>query len=219
MNLGKRQPAFSTLLLCSVFWSGAVRILAGEPVRGQPIGGEPSISSSSATNAGPTAATISPAAAPKTNSSAPAAAPAGGAKGEKYLPAGFDILSGFKLEMAVDTPVSGDAAKAASAKVMGQVPAAVKTLNERQVAARGFMLPMKVESGMVTEFILLKSQMGCCYGMSPGINEWIDVQTSGKGVRSQMDDLITVYGTLHVKDVWESGYLTGIYKMDCERVE
>jgi hypothetical protein len=34
-----------------------------------------------------------------------------------------------------------------------------------------------------------------------------------------MDDLITVYGTLHIAEVRENGYLTGIYKLDCERVQ
>jgi hypothetical protein len=72
---------------------------------------------------------------------------------------------------------------------------------------------------MVTEFLLLKNQMGCCFGISPGINEWIDVRTSGKGVNPLMDDLLTVYGTLHVGEVRENGYLTGIYRLDCERVQ
>jgi hypothetical protein len=192
-------------------------MFAGEPIRGQPIGGEPIISLTPATNAAPGPA--SAAASPATNLTVTSPAPGTNTKTDKYLPAGFDVLSTFKVEMTADAPVAGEAAKVASEKVMGQIPTSVKTLNERQVAARGFMLPMKVESGMVTEFILLKSQMGCCFGVTPGINEWIDVQTSGKGVKPQMDDLITVYGTLHVKDVWESGYLTGIYKLDCERVE
>jgi len=41
---------------------------------------------------------------------------------------------------------------------MDQIPASVKALNEKQVAVRGFMMPMKVEKGMVTEFLLLRNQ-------------------------------------------------------------
>jgi len=192
-------------------------IWAGEPVRGEPIGGEPIVNVGAATNSAPSPA--AGAAATVTNRTVTPPGAASSAKEEKYLSTGFDLLSAFRLETGGDGPVSGEAAREASEKIMKQVPASVKTLDEKQVAARGFMLPTKVESGLVTEFVLLKSQMGCCYGMAPGINEWIDVRTSGKGVKPLMDDLITVYGTLHVKDVWESGYLTGIYKMDCERVQ
>ncbi len=60
------------------------------------------------------------------------------------------------------------------------------------------MLPTRVDKGMVTEFLLLRNQMGCCYGMAPGLCEWIEVHTSGKGVKPLVDDLVTVYGTLHV---------------------
>ena len=211
------ERAFWILLPLTLCGLAPGRILAGEPVRGQPIGGEAVLSPFAATNSAPSPGAA--AAAPVANFTATPPGSASIGKEDKYLPAGFDILSTFKLETGSDGPVTGEAAKEASEKLMRQVPASVKSLNAKQVAARGFMLPMKVESGLVTEFILLKSQMGCCYGAAPGINEWIDVQTSGKGVKPLIDDLVTVYGTLHVRDVWESGYLTGIYKMECERVD
>ena len=48
---------------------------------------------------------------------------------------------------------------------------------------------------------------------------WIDVRTSGKGVKPLMDDLITVCGTFHLTAIRENGYLTGLYKMDYEKIE
>ena len=33
--------------------------------------------------------------------------------------------------------------------------------------ARAFMLPTKVDDGKATEFLLLKNQSLCCYGMTP----------------------------------------------------
>jgi hypothetical protein len=34
-----------------------------------------------------------------------------------------------------------------------------------------------------------------------------------------MDDLITVCGTLHLGAIRENGYLTGLYRMDCEKIQ
>jgi len=40
------------------------------------------------------------------------------------------------------------------------------------VAVTGFMLPTKMDKGLVTEFLLVKESMMCCYGVMPKINEW-----------------------------------------------
>ena len=186
-------------------------------LRGEAIAAAPAADPAPATNSAPLHTAASDATA--TNSTAIPATAAASAKKEKFLEAGFDKLANFNFETGSDAPVSATNAADASRKIMSQIPAPVKALNEKQVAVRGFMLPMRVDKGMVTEFLLLKNQMGCCFGISPGINEWIDVRTSGKGVNPLMDDLLTVYGTLHVGEVRENGYLTGIYRLDCERVQ
>ena len=188
------------------------------PLRGAPIGGEPikealapPVTNSSTNPPGQNAV-------PATNA-AVAQKDGDSAKDSKFVAAGFDKLAGFNLETGADSPISEENRPAANEKIMKQVPPAVKVLNEKSVAVRGFMLPMRMDHGMVTEFILLRNQMGCCYGMAPGISEWIDVHTSGKGVKPQIDDLITVCGTLHIGAVFENSYLTGMYKMDCEDVK
>jgi hypothetical protein len=164
-----------------------------------------------ATNSGPVTAAV-------TNNASPTNTIVASTGKENFLPAGFDKLAAFSLETSNDAPLYDEKAAEASRKVMDQIPASVKALNEKQVAIRGFMLPMQVDHGMVAEFLLLRNQMGCCYGLSPGLNEWIDVRTSGKGVKPLMDDLITVCGTFHLTAIRENGYLTGLYKMDCERI-
>ncbi len=77
------------------------------------------------------------------------------------------------------------------------------------------MLPLKVEDGKITEFLVLRDQSACCFGAVPKINEWINVRMpKGKGVKPVMDVRITFFGVLKVGEVLESGYLVGIYEMD-----
>jgi hypothetical protein len=184
-------------------------------IRGEPIGGARQTNSVSSTNA----AALKVAAAAEAKPANAGSVAAGSVKQDGFLVAGFDKLAGYNLETGNDAPLYEEKAAAASRKVMDQIPASVKALNQKQVAVRGFMMPMKVEKGMVTEFLLLRNQMGCCYGMSPGLNEWIEVKASGKGIKPQMDDLITVCGTLHLGAIRENGYLTGLYRMDCEKIQ
>jgi len=181
-------------------------------LRGQPIAAAAPLPTPPTTNAAPVSSSVTNQVDHTTSTNSSVAK-------EGFLPAGFDKLAGFSVEAGSGEKLDDEKAAAASLKILAQIPAAIKALNEKPVAVRGFMLPMKVEHGMVTEFLLLRNQMGCCFGVAPGLNEWIDVQTSGKGVKPLVDDLITVSGTFHISAIRENGYLTGLYKMDCERIE
>ena len=81
------------------------------------------------------------------------------------------------------------------------------------------MLPMKFEGQKATEFLLLKNQSLCCYGVAPKITEWVDVRMTGKGVKAIMDQPVTVCGIFHVGDVRENGDLVGIYRLDGDRLK
>jgi hypothetical protein len=219
----QRQTVWIAARLIAVLVLGMFRaeiVSAGPsspPVRGQPIGGSQPTTISAATNSLITnaATTVNVSSAlPSSNTNT-----TGPDKNDQFISTGFEKLAAFNFDTGTDAPVSADNAAEMSRKILAQIPANVKALNEKRVAVRGFMLPMKLDHGLVTEFLLLRNQMGCCYGLSPSMNELIDVRTAGKGVPALMDDLITVYGTLHVAEVRENGYLTGIYKMDCERVQ
>jgi hypothetical protein len=190
--------------------------LRGAPIRGEPIGGIATPAATPATNS-LVANTTGKSVAETINSVSTAKQPHA-SKNDMFLVAGFDKLASFNIEAGPDSPVVPENRSAATRKILDQVPASVKAFNEKQVAISGFMMPMSLEKEMVTEFLLLRDQMGCCYGMTPGVSEWIDVRTSVKGVKPFMDVLITVYGTLHIDATFEDGYLTGIYKMDCEKI-
>lgn len=166
------------------------------------------------------------AAAPTTNSAvalapAPAsvapAAPA--ANGPEYAAAGFDILSGYNIEISDELlgPVTNNLAEV-TAKTEALIPEKVRALNQKKVALKGFMLPLKVEGGLVTEMLVMKDQSMCCYGTVPKIHEWVSVKMSEKGVKPLMDQAVTLMGKLHVGEMRENGYLTGIYRMDGEKM-
>jgi hypothetical protein len=133
-----------------------------------------------------------------------------------YLNVGFDKLSGYQIEVSDDllgpqtnkVPLSADA----------QIPEPVKELNNKKISLRGFMLPLKVEGGLVTELLIMKDQSMCCYGTTPRINEWVSVKMTKGGVKPLMDEPVTFMGVLKVGETRENGYLVGIYAMDGERM-
>ena len=126
---------------------------------------------------------------------------------------GFEKLSGFKYEIPDDG--KGSAGKDPDE----QIPSTVKSYSGKQVAIKGFMLPLKVEGGKVTELLLMRDQSMCCYATVPKINEWISVKMTGGGVKAIMDQPITLHGTLKIGAVRENGYIVCIYQMDGDKMD
>jgi hypothetical protein len=143
-----------------------------------------------------------------------AAAKVNGGGGE-YPPVGFDKLASYNFDVPDDTPVTN---LTGPDKADEQIPTAVKAFNRKKVSIKGFMLPLKVEDGTVTEFLILKDQSMCCYGNVPKITEWVSVKTKSKGMKPIMDVPVSIEGTLHVGAMRENGYLVGIYEMDGDKM-
>ena len=139
--------------------------------------------------------------------------------GSSYPLVGFDKLSGYGIEISDELlgPVTNDLA-AIKTKTEALIPDAVKAYSKKRVSLRGFMLPLKVEGGLVTELLIMKDQSMCCYGTVPKIHEWVSVKMTGKGVKPVMDQPVSLQGTLHVGEMRENGYLTGIYQMDGDQL-
>ena len=135
-----------------------------------------------------------------------------------YLSIGFNRLAAFNFEMTDDLLEAKGDPDELTEKTNGQIPESIRKLNEQSVAVKGYMLPLKVVEGAVTEFLLMRDQSMCCFGTVPKINEWVSVKTIGKGVKPMMDEPVTIFGKLHVGEMRENGYLVGIYSMDGERL-
>jgi len=99
------------------------------------------------------------------------------------------------------------------------IPDSIKSLENHEVAIKGFMLPLKLENGRVRESLLMRSRSFCCFGIPLQPNEWVHVRMKGEGVKSIMDVPLTVYGTLHVGEVVKNGQLSSIYPLDGEKMD
>lgn len=128
---------------------------------------------------------------------------------DQAVTVGFDQLASFEF---VAPP---DESKAREADA--QIPEKVRAYNMKKVAVTGFMLPVKMHEGLVTEFLLVKDAMMCCYGAMPKVTEWVVVKMNGKGVPPLMDVPITFEGTFQVGQIYEGGYLTGLYLLKGDR--
>ena len=126
----------------------------------------------------------------------------------------FDKLASFPYEVPLD-PVTN---KVELAKLNAQIPERIKSLDKKPVAIRGFMLPLKVENGLVTELLIMRDQSMCCFGTVPKINEWINIRMAGEGVQPIMDQPVTLMGQLQVGEVLENDYLVGIYEMEGDKM-
>ncbi len=189
--------------------AGCLLATAAEPakkeVRGAPIQKLAPVAPANATPATPDAKAAS-------------AAPGGVQKDGEFLIVGFDRLAGFNYDIPDELPATTNTTVKPVAPPKEQIPAAVKAFDKQRVVLKGFMLPLKVEGGLITELLIMRDQSMCCYGSVPKINEWVSVKMTGKGVKPIMDQAVTLYGKLHVGEIRENGYLVGIYQMDGERL-
>jgi hypothetical protein len=133
-----------------------------------------------------------------------------------YLRLGFDRLAGYRF-----VPPAFDPAADAKTPPPGgeeQIPATVKAWSGRKAIVTGFMLPVKMQDGLVTEFLLVKDPMMCCYGVVPNMNEWVVVKMAKGGVKPLMDVPISFFGVLKVGAMFENGYMTGVYLLEGEKM-
>lgn len=124
-----------------------------------------------------------------------------------YRNISFRELGGFSLDLTEDVGKAG-----------AQIPASVRSLDGGKVVIQGFLLPVKMNNGLAVEFLIMRNQSMCCYGVAPKINEWITVRLNGEGVKPVMDQPIAVAGVLHVGPILENGALSGIYSIDADKV-
>jgi len=132
-----------------------------------------------------------------------------------YLKLGFDRLASFAFNPAPYDPAKPNEPPPSSAD---QIPQTVRDYTGKKALITGFMLPVKTEKGLVTEFLLMRDAMMCCYGVVPNINEWVVVRMTNGGVQSTQDVPLNVFGKLHVKELYENGYLSGIYLLEGEKM-
>jgi hypothetical protein len=125
-------------------------------------------------------------------------------------PTSFKVLAGFHLPDAIF--------KAKPGHVLNYVPGSIRGLDGKEVAITGFMLPVRIHNRLVTEFMLMRTQNTCCFGIPPELHEVVEVLKISTPTKVLMDTPVTVVGRLHVRERWEGTFLCSIYQMDAEKV-
>jgi hypothetical protein len=127
-----------------------------------------------------------------------------------YAKVHYSQLAGFKFRPPPQPIAPGQPPP----EVLGQVPAGIRRLDGKKVVLTGYMLPLKLENGLATEFFFLSSPTLCCYGVVPEVNEWMLVKMRKEGLPAVQDVPLFLAGRLRVQARWEEGYLVGIYEME-----
>jgi hypothetical protein len=140
------------------------------------------------------------------------------AAARKYQPLGYQPTSFTELARFFITPEKFTNAAARWEELRKEIPADVLAMNGKKVALAGFTLPLQMEDGRATEFLLLRSQAACCFGMVPRVNELVMVKMAAPGMKPILDTPVVVAGTLAVKWIGED-QLTAIYEMQADKVE
>jgi hypothetical protein len=110
----------------------------------------------------------------------------------------FDFLSGFDYEKKI-------------------IPKQIEELNGKKIAVTGFMLPFDFDRDKVKSFLLLQNKMGCCFGIMPGMNEFIYVKMAPNASTKFMTDIpITVSGKF---EIGQENVIGSLYGMEAEKVE
>lgn len=137
-----------------------------------------------------------------------------------HLRVGFNVLGGFPFELSKsEAAAAGTADAKQAADVLTRIPSVVRELDGQKVLVSGFMLPMKMEGMLATEFLLVANSMLCCYGVVPPMNQWMVVQMKKGGVKPQQDVPLAFFGTLRVKPRFDGGALSAIYQLEGDRMQ
>lgn len=129
----------------------------------------------------------------------------------EFLKVSFDQLSNFKYDTyEVYDEVHGGRPFTRSDDV---IPPHIKGLDGKRIVLKGFIMPLRLKKGLVTEFLLFRDQAACCFGPAAKINHYVRVTVEGKGFEPGSQVTHKVQGALRVGEILVQGYLTGIYQM------
>jgi hypothetical protein len=103
------------------------------------------------------------------------------------------------------------------ATVGGNIPGDVVRLDGCHFKTMGYMIPLD-QAESISEFALVPSLFACCFGQPPQIQHTIIVHCPKSKAMSYFPDELVVEGTLHVKEVRDSGFIVSIFQMDASSV-
>ena len=80
---------------------------------------------------------------------------------------------------------------------------------------RGYVVPITVTRGRITEFVLAaKNELGCCFGSGLSMNQWIHVAVQeGRSFELEPFAIATVLGLREVGEEVRMGTVLSLYRM------
>ena len=82
----------------------------------------------------------------------------------------------------------------------------------------GFMMPLS-EVKNITEFILVPSLWGCCYGQPPAVNHVVVVRMPPGQTTKFFNDVIRVRGKFSVGETKQDGYTVSLYVLTVDKID
>ena len=133
-------------------------------------------------------------------------------EGELYRNLTFDELASWTYEFP---EIGSDKPR------VDPVPERHRNMSGRRVAIQGFMIPIKLAGDdEVVEFLLVRNQFACCFGVVPKMNEWLHIKMApGKVSKYLVDIPITVRGEFDASELLENGVVMSLYRMEADEVE
>ncbi len=98
------------------------------------------------------------------------------------------------------------------------IPNFIKKLDGKDVEMVGFMMPL-TEVKDITEFLLVPSLWGCCYGQPPAVNHIVVVKMPKGQTAKFFNDAIRVRGRFNVGETKEGRYLVSLYVLTPESID
>ncbi len=102
-----------------------------------------------------------------------------------------------------------------------QIPENVRALDGKKIVIEGYMIPISVDKGKVTSFILSRYFASCCFGQMPEMNEWIEVEVEGdSGIDYLPYGAVVCQGAFSVGEVLDDyGYVRSLFRMKATTVK
>ncbi len=101
-----------------------------------------------------------------------------------------------------------------------RIPEPIRSLDSTEIALTGFMMPIQIGKSGVTQFLLVRNMMICCYGVAPKMNEWVQVESAtGEPLRYYPNMPVRVRGTFAVDEQVKDGYVAKLYAMTAKDLE
>lgn len=146
------------------------------------------------------------------------AGPPGNHQIKATLPVGFDQLGAYEIRMPELVETKEGLLVHAAGSISNQIPANIRNLDGRLVTVAGFMQPISLKKGKVSEFLLFRDLDTCCFGGTPQLNHWIGVVLTNGTTPAKLGRPVTVEGRLYVREIRTDGVLVGVYRLEASRV-